>query len=30
MSRAQISKLTEGERIEEALNSAPDPQEFEV
>lgn len=30
MSRAQMSKLTDGQKIEEALNSVPDPMEFEV
>jgi len=30
MSHAQISKLTDGQKIEEALNSVPDPVEFEV
>lgn len=30
MSHVQISKLTDGQKIEEALNSVPDPVEFEV
>ena len=30
MSSAKISKLTDGQKIDEALNGVPDPVEFEV